>query len=114
MNRKHATRIALLLALAVVAGMFALVRTTGIASSNSSAATAALVLARTKQLDRYEASLRSRIDQINAAPATQSARIAPAAAQAQRIVYVRPAPIVRTLQPSGEREDSDHEEGNDD
>ena len=114
MNRKHVTAIALLLALAVVAGMFALVRTTGIASSNTRAATDALVQARTRQLDRYEASLRSQIDQVNATPSTQSAQTAPAATAAQRIVYVRPAPIVRTIQRSGEDEGSGSERGDDD
>ena len=44
MNRKHVTGIALLLALGIVAGMFALVRTTGIAGTNSRAATDTLVL----------------------------------------------------------------------
>ena len=114
MNRKHVTGIALLLAVAVVAGMFALVRTTGIASSNSRAATDALVRARTKQLDRYEASLRSRIHQLNAASSAQSTRAMPAAAAAQRIVYVRPAPIVRTSQRSHESRGSESERGNDD
>ena len=113
MNRKHVTGIALLLAAAVVAGMFALVRTTGIASSNSRAATDALVRARTKQLDRYEASLRSRIHQLNAASSAQSTRVMPAAA-AQRIVYVRPAPIVRTSQRSHENDGSGALGGHDD
>lgn len=112
MSRKHVTGIALLLAVAVVAGMFALVRTTGIASSNSRAATDALVRARTKQLDRYEASLRSRIHQLNAASSAQSTHAMPAAAQ--RIVYVRPAPIVRTSQRSHENDGSGSERGNDD
>ena len=118
MNRKHVTGIALLLALAVVAGMFAVVRTTGIASSNNRAATAALVQARTKQLDRYEAGLRSRIDRLNVTAGTQSTRTTQgsvaAAAPAQRIVYVRPAPIVRTIHRSHENEGSGSEGGNDD
>ena len=113
MNRKHVTGIALLLAAAVVAGMFALVRTTGIASSNSRVATDALVQARTKQLDRYEASLRSRIHRLNATPSAQGTRAMPAAA-AQRIVYVRPAPIVRTSQRSHESRGSESARGNDD
>ena len=117
MNRKHVTGIALLLAFAVVAGMFAVVRTTGIASSNSRAAAAALVQARTTQLDRYEAGLRSRIDRLNATSGAQSTRTTqstvPAAGPAQRIVYVRPAPIVRTSRRSHENEGSGSEGGND-
>ena len=111
MNRKHVTGIALLLALAIVAGMFALVRTTGIASSNTRAATDTLVQARTRQLDQYEAGLRSKIAQLNADLSTKTA---PTAAAAQRIVYVRPAPIVRTVQRSHENEDSGSEGGHDD
>lgn len=114
MNRKHVTGIALLLALGIVAGMFALVRTTGIASSNTRAATTALVQARTRQLDRYEASLRSQIAHLNARPRTQTARTAPAAAAAQRIVYVRPAPIVRTIHRSNANEGPGTEGGHDD
>jgi hypothetical protein len=117
MNRKHVTGIALLLALAVVAGMFAVIRTTGIASSNSRAATDALVQARTRQLDRYEAGLRSRIGQINAPPSAgnvQAPLPVSAAPVAQRIVYVRPAPIVRTIHRSHENDNSGSERGNDD
>ena len=50
MNRKHVTGIALLFALGSVAGMFALVRTIGIASSDTRAATDTLVRARTRQV----------------------------------------------------------------
>lgn len=117
MNRKHVTGIALLLALGIVAGMFALVRATGIASSNTRAATDTLVQARTGQLDRYEAGLRSRIARLNAQPAgrsTAAAHTAPAATAAQRIVYVRPAPIVRTIHRSHENEGSGSEGGHDD
>ncbi len=117
MNRKHVTGIALLLALGSVAGMFALVRASGIAGSNTRAATDTLVQARTRQLDRYEAGLRSRIAQLNPKPGTKgapAAQTAPAATATPRIVYIRPAPIVRTGQRSHEKVGSGSEGGHDD
>jgi hypothetical protein len=94
MNRKHVTGIALLIALAAVAGLFALARTTGLAGAGSSTTTSALVQARTVQLDRYEATLRKQIASVGTTQA-----LAPGAPlqAAQKVVYVRPAPIVRTI-----------------
>jgi hypothetical protein len=121
MNRKHITGISILIALAAIAGLIAVVRTTGIASTGSAAATDALVSARTKQLDQAETGLRSEIARLNAkvsAPAaaaeTQAATVAPAADASERIVYVRPAPIVRsaTGDDHGSNDDSeDYEQG---
>ena len=94
MNRRHVAGIALLVALAAVAGLFALVRTTGLTGAGGSAATTAVVQARTVQLDRYEATLRKQIAAVNTTPA-----VAPGATRqaAQKVVYVRPAPIIRTI-----------------
>ena len=66
MNRKHATGIALLIALAAVAGLLAVARTTGLAGASGSSATTALVQARTAQLDRYETVLRDRVAAVDA------------------------------------------------
>jgi hypothetical protein len=109
MDRKHATRIALLLAVAVVAGLFAAVRTSGLAGASRATATTALVQARTTQLDRVEATLRGQVAAANATLARARTSSAPtaAAAPAQRVVYVRPAPIVKVVHRHAEQESSD-------
>lgn len=119
MNRKHITGISILIALAAIAGLIAVVRTTGIASTGSAAATDALVSARTKQLDQAETGLRSEIARLNAkvsVPAAgtaesvgQGAAAAPAADASERIVYVRPAPIVRSATGDDHGSDDDSE-----
>lgn len=97
MNRKHATGIALLIALAAVAGLLAVARTTGLAGASGSSATTALVQARTAQLDRYETALRDRVAAVDAQLAGSTGAVSGTAPAAQKVVYVRPAPIVRTI-----------------
>jgi hypothetical protein len=113
MNRKHVTGIALLIALAAVAGLLAVARSAGLTGASGSAATTALVQARTAQLDRYESALRKRVASVDVLAAGSPA-VTPttAAPVAQKVVYVRPAPIVRTIHRSnggegGGREASD-------
>lgn len=133
MNRKHITGISVLIALAVVAGLVAVVRTAGIVAGDASA-TDSLVSARTAQLDQAETGLRSEIARLNARVAVPAAGSGaaggtaagaaagvPSAEESERVVYVRPAPIVRSA--SGDDHGSDdhgsddggsHGEGDDD
>jgi hypothetical protein len=116
MARKHAILFTLALGLAAVIGTLALGRTLGVGTS-SGRASDALVAKRTKQLDAYAASLRR---QLAAKPAAiPTARIpARAKVRPERVVYVRPKPIVITKHRSGESEHEaeggEHEGGFDD
>lgn len=107
MDRKHATRIALLLAVAAVAGLFAAVRTAGLAGESRASATSAVVQARTAQLDRVETALRRQVAAANATLRTAGTAAAPAASAPTRIVYVRPAPIVKVIHRHHEQENAD-------
>lgn len=95
MHRTHTTVVAALIALAAVAGAFAVVRTTGLGSSARHANDAA-VAAKTRQLAAYERELRralaARTPALPPAPAATSAR--PAQASPQRVIYHRPPPVV--------------------
>jgi hypothetical protein len=107
MNRRHAVAISLFLALALVAGTFAALRTAGLGAH----ASAAQVAAKSRQLDRFEARLAREAKR--RPPALPAA--APAAAQPPRVVYQRPAPIVRVEHRGDDEHDSDFElEGRDD
>lgn len=92
MARKHTLIAALALGLAAILGVVALGRTLGLgaASSNTSGA---VIAKRTHQLDRFEAALRK---QLKAAPSVPAVA-PPAAPGAQRVLYVRPKPIVVTV-----------------
>jgi len=95
MKRIHALLIALLIGVAALAGTYAATRTAhlGAAAQQQSAA---VIKQRERQLARGEAALRKALAQSPApapAPAPAAARSA-AATGAQRVVYVRPAPIV--------------------
>lgn len=107
MNRRHAAVIALFLALALVAGMFAAVRTTRLGATATASVPTAQIAAKSRQLDRLEAKLRvaanKRPPALPALPATSSS-VQLAAAQPPRTVYVRPAPIVRVVPRHGENE----------
>jgi len=91
MKRIHALLIALLIGVAALAGTYAATRTAhlGAAAQQQSAA---VIKQRERQLARGEAALRKALAQ-SPAPAPAAARSA-AATGAQRVVYVRPAPIV--------------------
>ena len=113
MNRKHATGIALLIALAAIAGLLAVARTSGLAGASGSSATTALVQARTAQLDRYETALRKRVAAVDAQLTGSTGAVTDAAPAAQKIVYVRPAPIVRTIHRSHDGEGGSKGESDD-
>ena len=114
MARKHALLVALALALAAVLGTVALGRTLGLDAA-SSRASDAVVAKRTKQLDAYAASLKR---QLASKPASVPAvRKRAAAAQPERVVYVRPKPIVITKHRAGgeyEADGAEREGGADD
>ncbi len=115
MPRKHTLVVALSLAFAAVVGTIALTKTVHLGQASAKPVSKTVVAGRTKQLDRFEASLRAALKRtppavpkklppipvVSATPAVSaapsvSAAPAPAAAPAaaQRVVYVRPAPIV--------------------
>lgn len=98
MPRRHAVFVASILGLAAVIGVGALGRTLALGAT-AGASQDALVVRRTRQLDRFEATLRHQLaaskPQLTAArtiPDTKSS-LAPALTP-QRVVYVRPAPTV--------------------
>lgn len=115
--------IAGLLAVAAVFGTVAATKTTKLGATQKST-DAAQILARTKQLDRFEASLRKELaKKLPALPklpkasaphavnvsAAAPARAAGSAPAAQRVIYRRPAPIVITKhRAGGEHEGGEH------
>jgi hypothetical protein len=130
MNGKHAFIISLAVGVAAVAGTIAATKTIqlGKPAAAQPASASSTIAARTKQLDRAEIALRKALKQkppklpplpaavpAGSAPATLAA--APAAPQAQapapaqRVVYVRPAPIVKTVHRTGGEHESEHESG---
>jgi len=90
MTRINALLIALMIGFAALAGTFAVTRTThlGAAARKQSAAA---IAQRQRQLAADEAALRKALA---ASPAPARTGAAAAAPAAQRVVYVRPAPIV--------------------
>jgi hypothetical protein len=116
MARKHAILVTLVLGLAAVLGTMALGRTLGLGTA-ASKANDALISRRTKQLDRFEASLKRQLAvKPVALPATAETPIASTRAP-QRVVYVRPKPIIIHRHRAGgefEAEGADHGGGLDD
>ncbi len=112
MPRTHVAVVALSLALAAIAGTVALTETIRLGQARAGASSAA-VAQRTAELDRFEASLRAelrktpppvpKLPPASAVPAVRSP--ATPSARTQRVVYVRPAPIVVHARRSSEHED---------
>jgi hypothetical protein len=123
MARKHAFIAALVLGVAAILGVVALGHTLGLGAASSHAKTA-LIARRSHQLDRFEASLRRQLRNAPAVPAAPAAPAAPAvsptaAPSAQRVLYVRPKPIIVHVHRHGgddqqEAEGAAHEGGADD
>jgi hypothetical protein len=88
-TKTHVTIISLLLGLAVVLGLAAAVRTTGLAGQQATASAGALG-ARQQRLDRLNANLRHAL--ASRPPALPAIATAPATT-APRIRFVRPSPI---------------------
>lgn len=136
MKRAHTAAIAVLLGVAGVAGTVAATRTAGLgASSAQPTLSEQQIVQRSRQLDRFEASLRRSLAQkppalppvrrytassstsvsstpISSTPVPSASTPAAAAAVPLKIVYRRPAPIVVTTPRSGgeSAEDEDHED----
>ena len=108
MPRKAVLVVALSLAFAVVTGTIALTKTVHLGQAAAKPAVSDRAIAkRTAQLNRFEASLRAQLGKkppavpklppasaASSAPAVSAAASAPVSAAPQRVVYVRPAPIV--------------------
>lgn len=139
MKPRHAIVISSFLALALVLGAASVVRTTSLgASAAKPKLTDAQIAAKNRQLARYETQLRKAAKQkppalpklpavprvelpplpassaptllAAGAPSVSSATTATAGA-APRVVYVRPAPIVRVVHRNGEGESGHDREG---
>ena len=100
MNRRHAVLVALVLGAAAAFGAFAATRTANLGAASRKASDARII-AQERQLTAAERALKKALAARPhlPAPATVPATVpaaAPAAlpAQAQRVVYVRPAPII--------------------
>ena len=119
MNGKHAITISLAAGLAAIAGTFATTKSVQLGHSGAAVASqssSALVAQRNAQLDRAEASLRKALAQkppklppLPAALTPGATATAPAPTQ-QRVLYVRPAPVIRHVhRPGGGEHEGDSE-----
>jgi len=122
MSRTTALVVVLALGCAAVTGTIALTKTVHLGQAAAKPSVSRAVIAKRKaQLDRFEASLRAQLKQkppaitklpptpppASATPAAVAS--APAPVAAQRVVYVRPAPIiVHKHRAGGEHEGQDH------
>jgi hypothetical protein len=118
MNGKHAVTISLAVAVAAMTGTFAATRTVHLgrpAAAQPAAATTS-VAQRTRQLDRAEIALKKALDQkppklppLPAALTPGATATTPAPTQ-QRVLYVRPAPVIRHVhRPGGGEHEGDSE-----
>jgi hypothetical protein len=132
MPRKAVAIVALSLAFAVVTGTIALTKTVHLGQAAAKPAVSDRAIAkRTAQLNRFEAALLAQLGKkppavpklppapaASSVPAVSAAASGPVSAAPQRVVYVRPAPIVvHKHRAGGEhegRESNDHEGGSDD
>jgi hypothetical protein len=130
MPRITAFVVVLALGFAAVTGTIALTKTVHLGQASAKSTVSAAQIAKRKtQLDRFEASLRAELAKKppaipklpavpSSAPASAAASAPAPAASQQRVVYVRPAPIViHKHRAGGEHEGSehgDHEGGGDD
>ncbi len=112
MHRKHALVIAVLLGLAMLLGSYAAIRTAAF-STASATSTNAVISARQQRLDRAEQQLKAAL--ARKPPALSATPVPASRPVAQKVEYVRPAPIVIT-RPSAHREDDgrEHESGHED
>lgn len=115
MKRTHAVLIALALAVAVITGSFAALRSQHLArQATASRVGTAQFIRQTRALDRAEARLRAELRRRPPAiPATPTAAPVRAVAQPQTVVYRRPAPIVHVIHRHGGEHESEHESSGD-
>ncbi len=103
MRRIHIFVIALVLALAAVAGLFAVSRTTQLGAATRTQVPARQLVARNRQLDRIEKAL--------LVQAQRSPHAATQAAAQRPTIYVRPKPIVRVVHRAGGEHENEAEGG---
>lgn len=107
MKRTQALIIALALAVAVVAGMFAALRTTQLGAAATPHVTSTQIARQNRALDRAEAALRAELR--HKPPAISTLHQAPGAPAAQTVIYHRPPPIVHVIHRTGG--EHEHESG---
>ena len=114
MSRKHTLVVAIALGLAVLMGALALTRTAGRgASSKPPRVSNAVIAQRARQLDRFQASLQREL--AKRPPALPVANMPAPSSGAQRVVYVRPKPIIiHKHRAGGEYEAEGHDGGGSD
>ena len=116
MKGKHALMISVAVGIAAIAGAIAATKTThlGRSAAVQPAAASSAIAHRTRQLDRAEVALRKALTQrppkLPPLPAATPRSAAGGPVRQQRVVYVRPAPIVHTVHRAGSHE-GDHEPG---
>ena len=103
MKRIHTFVIALVLAVAAVAGLFAVSRTTQLGAATRTQAPARQLVARNRQLDRIEQAL--------LAQAQRSPHAVTQAAAQRPTIYVRPKPILRVVHRTGGEHENEAEGG---
>ena len=114
MKRTHALIIALALAIAVVAGSFAALRTTQLGAKATPQVNSIQIAQQNRALDRAAAALRAELK--HKPPAIPTLHQATRVLAAQTVIYHRPAPIVHVIHRAGggEHESSDRGGGLDD
>lgn len=108
MKRTHAFIIALALAVAVVAGTFAALRTTQLGAKATPHVNSVQIARQNRALDRAEAALRAELR--HKPPALPALHQGTAVAAAQTVIYHRPPPVVHVIHRAGGGE-HDHEGG---
>ena len=114
MKKTHALLIAAAVGIAAAFGLVAATRTAhlGTTAAQGSAVSSAQIARRSRALDRMEAALRAQLGQKPPAlPALPAAAAAPAP---QRVMYVRPAPVIKHVPRPGGHDDEherEHEAG---
>ena len=104
MSRARALVLALAIGVVAVTGVFAATRSAGL-SSQSHRQSDALVAQRTRQLNRYDASLRRALERMPPALPTLPKAASRQASSPVRVAYHRPPPIiVHTARVGGEHE----------
>jgi hypothetical protein len=107
MKRTQSLIIALALAVAVVAGAFAALRTTQLGAKAAPHVTSTQIARQNQALDRAEAALRAELR--HKPPATSTLHQAQRVAAAQTVIYHRPPPIVHIIHRTGG--EHEHESG---
>lgn len=108
MKRTHASILALALAVAVVAGSFAALRTTQLRANATPRVDATQIARQNRALDRAQAALRAELK--HKPPAISALHQAPRAA-AQTVIYHRPPPVVHVIHRAGGAEHDDRGDG---